>query len=111
MTGPVLTYVSFIITKNRRYAQNRNMQIKIGYKTYGITLLISLYICEKIGVNCVSCFVLSIENVGRTKVEVKTLVELFPIKLNVFTDRADNYKDPLYESKLRIIGDKKSLVE
>ena len=78
MIGLVLKYISFIITKNRGYAQNRTRQIKIGCKT-----------------------------MESAKVEVITLVELFSIKLNIFTDRVNNHKDPLYELNLRNIEDEK----
>lgn len=104
--GPIPKHVSFIMDGNRRYARKQNMSIKMGHEAGGFTLLTLLYICKKIGVNCVSCYAFSIENFKRPKEEVDTLMELFSIKLNDFAERANNYKDPLYGSRLRIIGDK-----
>lgn len=104
--GPVPKHVSFIMDGNRRYARNQNMPLKEGHEAGGVTLLTLLYICKKVGVKCVSCYAFSIENFKRPKEEVETLMELFSIKLNDFANRANDYKDPLYGSKLRIVGDK-----
>ncbi|OXT09658.1 hypothetical protein B9K03_12195, partial [Rothia sp. Olga] len=57
--------------------------------------------CKKIGVKCVSCYAFSIENFKRPKIEVDTLMELFAVKLDEFAARANDYKDPLYGSKLK----------
>ncbi|CCD26406.1 ditrans,polycis-polyprenyl diphosphate synthase NDAI_0H02320 [Naumovozyma dairenensis CBS 421] len=109
--APVPEHVSFIMDGNRRYAKSRNLPLKKGHEAGGITLLTLVYICKKIGVKCVSAYAFSIENFNRSKEEVDTLMNLFAIKLDEFARRANDYKDPLYGSKLKIVGDKDMLSE
>lgn len=104
--GPIPRHVSFIMDGNRRYARSQKLPIKKGHEAGGITLLTLVYICKRIGVRCVSCYAFSIENFKRPKEEVDTLMELFSIKLDEFATRANDYKDPLYGSKLKIVGDR-----
>lgn len=61
------------------------------------------------GVKCVSAYAFSIENFNRPKEEVDTLMNLFTVKLDEFAKRAKDYKDPLYGSKIRIVGDQSLL--
>lgn len=104
--GPVPKHVSFIMDGNRRYAKSQKVPIKKGHEAGGVTFLTLVYICKQLGVKCVSCYAFSIENFKRPKEEVDTLMELFAFKLDEFASRANDYKDPLYGSKLKIIGDR-----
>ncbi|CAL9735406.1 dehydrodolichyl diphosphate synthase complex subunit Srt1p [Monosporozyma servazzii] len=103
--GPVPRHVSFIMDGNRRYARSQKVSLQKGHEAGGKTLLTLVYICKKIGVRCVSCYAFSIENFKRPKEEVDTLMELFAVKLDEFAARANDYRDPLYGSKLKIVGD------
>ncbi|KOG97440.1 ditrans,polycis-polyprenyl diphosphate synthase [Saccharomyces eubayanus] len=107
--GPVPEHVSFIMDGNRRYAKSRKLPVKKGHEAGGLTLLTLLYICKRLGVRCVSAYAFSIENFNRPKEEVDTLMNLFTIKLDEFAKRANDYKDPLYGSKIRIVGDQSLL--
>lgn len=107
--GPVPEHVSFIMDGNRRYAKSQNLPLKRGHEAGGFTLLTLVYICKKIGVRCVSAYAFSIENFNRPKEEVDTLMELFTVKLEEFSKRANDFKDPLYGSQLRIVGDRSLL--
>lgn len=109
--GPVPNHVSFIMDGNRRYAKLRNLPVNEGHKAGGVTLLNLIYVCKRIGVKCISCYAFSIENFNRSKEEVDTLMELFAVKLDEFAQKATNYRDPLYGSTLKIIGDQTLLSE
>ncbi|CCC70628.1 hypothetical protein NCAS_0F01440 [Naumovozyma castellii] len=98
-------HVSFIMDGNRRYAKSRNLPLNKGHEAGGVTLLTLAYICKKIGVKCVSAYAFSIENFNRSKEEVDTLMELFSAKLDEFAKRAIDYRDPLYGSRLKVVGD------
>ena len=107
--GPIPEHVSFIMDGNRRYAKSRRLPVKKGHEAGGLTLLTLLYICKRLGVKCVSAYAFSIENFNRPKEEVDTLMNLFTVKLDEFAKRANDYKDPLYGSKIRIVGDQSLL--
>ena len=103
--GPVPNHVSFIMDGNRRYAKSMEIPLKKGHEAGGIKLLSLVYACKRMGVKCVSAYAFSIENFNRPKEEVDVLNNLFADKLDEFSKRAQDYKDPLYGAKLRIIGD------
>lgn len=103
--GPVPQHVSFIMDGNRRYAKKMGMPLKKGHEAGGITLLSLCYVLKKMGVRCVSAYAFSIENFNRPAEEVNALTNMFAVKLDEFARRAKDYKDPLYQSKLKIIGD------
>ncbi|KAG0656577.1 ditrans,polycis-polyprenyl diphosphate synthase [Maudiozyma exigua] len=107
--GPIPEHVSFIMDGNRRYAKSNNLPLKKGHEAGGFTLLTLVYICKKMGVKCVSAYAFSIENFNRSEEEVATLMTLFNAKLEEFATRAKDFRDPLYGSKLRIIGDRSLL--
>ncbi|QLG72605.1 hypothetical protein HG535_0D03130 [Zygotorulaspora mrakii] len=104
-TGPVPEHVSFIMDGNRRYAKKSGLVVKKGHEAGGLTLLSLCYACKKIGVSCVSAYAFSIENFNRSPQEVDILMTLFGSKLDEFAKRAVNFQDPLYGSRLRIVGD------
>ncbi|QLL30565.1 hypothetical protein HG536_0A03830 [Torulaspora globosa] len=103
--GPVPRHVSFIMDGNRRYAKKCDMPIKKGHEAGGVALLNLCYACKRIGIKCVSAYAFSIENFNRPKEEVETLTNMFSAKLDEFCDRANTLSDPLYGSRLRIVGD------
>lgn len=109
--GPIPEHVSFIMDGNRRYAKSNNLPLKKGHEAGGFTLLTLVYICKKMGVKCVSAYAFSIENFNRSEEEVATLMTLFNAKLEEFANRAQDFRDPLYGSKLRIVGDRSLLSE
>lgn len=103
--GPVPRHVSFIMDGNRRYAKGRGLSIKRGHEAGGVALLNLCYACKRIGVKCVSAYAFSIENFNRPKEEVDHLYNMFAVKLDEFATRAKSFKDPLYGSRIRIVGD------
>lgn len=107
--GPIPEHVSFIMDGNRRFAKSNNIPLQRGHEAGGFTLLTLVYICKKMGVRCVSAYAFSIENFNRPKEEVETLMTLFNVKLEEFANRASDFKDPLYGSKLKVVGDRSLL--
>lgn len=103
--GPVPRHVSFIMDGNRRYAKKCEMPIKKGHEAGGVTLLNLCYTCKRIGIKCVSAYAFSIENFNRPKEEVDTLTNMVSVKLDEFCARANEFKDPLYGSRIRVVGD------
>lgn len=103
--GPVPEHVSFIMDGNRTYAKKSGLAVKKGHEVGGITLLSVCYACKKIGISCVSAYAFSIENFNRSPEEVDILLTMFANKLDEFASRAIDFRDPLYGSRLRVIGD------
>ena len=103
--GPIPDHISFIMDGNRRYARSKTLPLKKGHEAGGLTLLTLVYMCKKIGVKCVSAYAFSIENFKRPAEEVATLMELFDVKLKEFARRAKDFHDPLFGSRLKIVGD------
>lgn len=105
-TGPVPAHVAFIMDGNRRFAKSKDIPLRKGHEAGGETLLTLVYICKTLGVKCISAYAFSIENFNRPREEVETLMNLFGDKLDEFAQKANDYKDPLYGSSLRIVGDR-----
>lgn len=103
--GPVPEHVSFIMDGNRRFAKKMTMPLKRGHEAGGVTLLSLCYILKKMGIRCVSAYAFSIENFNRPPDEVNALTDMFAVKLDEFASRAKDYRDPLYQSRLKIVGD------
>lgn len=103
--GPIPRHVAFIMDGNRRFAKKLDMPVKKGHEAGGLTLLNLCYACKKIGVRCVSAYAFSIENFNRPKEEVDALTSMFAVKLDEFAKRARDFYDPLYGSRLRVVGD------
>lgn len=103
--GPVPQHVSFIMDGNRRFAKKMNMPLKRGHEAGGITLLSLCYVLKRMGIRCVSAYAFSIENFNRPPEEVNALTNMFSVKLEEFASKAKDYRDPLYQSKLKIVGD------
>lgn len=103
--GPVPRHVSFIMDGNRRYAKRRGLSVKKGHEAGGLALLNLCYACKRIGIQCVSAYAFSIENFNRPKEEVDNLYNMFAVKLDEFAQRANSFKDPLYGSRIRVVGD------
>ena len=108
-TGPIPEHVSFIMDGNRRFAKFNNLPLQRGHEAGGFTLLTLVYICKKMGVRCVSAYAFSIENFNRPKEEVETLMTLFNEKLTEFVKKAGDLKDPMYGSRLKVVGDRRLL--
>ncbi|GAV50683.1 hypothetical protein ZYGR_0Z01060 [Zygosaccharomyces rouxii] len=103
--GPVPQHISFIMDGNRRFAKKMNMPVKRGHEAGGVTLLSLCYVLKKMGVRCVSAYAFSIENFNRPPEEVNALTNMFAVKLDEFARKANDYRDPLYQSRLKIVGD------
>lgn len=104
-SGPVPQHVSFIMDGNRRFAKRMELPLKRGHEAGGATLLSLCYVLKRMGVRCVSAYAFSIENFNRPPEEVDVLTSMFSVKLDEFARRAKNYRDPLYQSRLKIVGD------
>ncbi|CCE64136.1 hypothetical protein TPHA_0G02950 [Tetrapisispora phaffii CBS 4417] len=103
--GYVPQHISFIMDGNRRYAKSFDLPVKKGHEAGGLNLLSLVYSCKQMGVKCVSAYAFSIENFNRSPEEVNTLTTLFAEKLDDFAARAVDYTDPLYGTRLKIVGD------
>lgn len=103
--GPIPEHVAFIMDGNRTFANKNGMPLNSGHEAGGMKLLSLIYICKRLGIKAVSAYAFSIENFKRPKEEVDMLTTLFEEKITEFIEHAKDYQDPLYGSKLRIIGD------
>lgn len=104
-TGPVPKHIAFIMDGNRRYAKARELRLRDGHSAGADTLVNTLDLCYRIGIEHVTVYAFSIENFSRSKQEVDTLLDLLRDKLKFLCEFDDSYAN-LNKIKLRIIGNR-----
>jgi len=94
-----VNHVALVLDGNRRWAKTRNLPAFKGHQA-GLQALEKIVKASvKRGIKYITVYGFSTENWGRTKAEVKALVELFKYAIN-------KYEDMLQENdlQLRVIG-------
>lgn len=109
-TGPVPKHIAFIMDGNRRYAKNRSIKLRDGHSAGAETLINTIDLCYRLGIEHVTIYAFSIENFNRSQQEVDTLFELLKDKLKFLSEFDDSYAN-INKIKIRIIGNKSMIPE
>lgn len=97
-------HIAIIMDGNRRWAKQRNLDVKLGHKKGAETLENIVKYCNKIGIKYLTVYAFSTENWKRSKDEVGALMLLFQNYLDNFAKRVntDNIR-------INMLGDKSKL--
>ncbi len=82
-------HIAIIMDGNRRWAQKRNLPIKLGHKQGAETLKKVVRYANKIGIEYITVYAFSTENWKRSKEEVEALMDLLKKYLDDFSKEAD----------------------
>lgn len=99
-------HIAIIMDGNRRWARERNLDIKQGHKEGAKTLEKIVRYANKIGLQYITVYAFSTENWKRTKEEVGALMLLLQTYLDDYAKRADTEN-----IKVKILGDISALSE
>lgn len=83
------THIAVIMDGNRRWAKNKNLDVRLGHKKGAETLENIVRYCNKIGIKYLTVYAFSTENWKRSKEEVGALMLLLQNYLDDFAKRAD----------------------
>lgn len=86
----VPAHIAIIMDGNRRWARQRNLDIKLGHKKGAENLEEIAKYCNKIGIKYLTVYAFSTENWKRTKEEVGALMLLLQNYLDIFAKTADS---------------------
>ncbi|CAM6119294.1 unnamed protein product [Calypogeia fissa] len=101
--GPIPSHIAIIMDGNRRFADKSGMERSRGH-LFGYNRLINtLENCMELGVKFVSVYAFSIDNFGRPKDEVDSLMGLMEEKLDHLV-REDSLLNQ-YRVKVQVLGD------
>lgn len=100
----VPNHLGIIIDGNRRWAKARNMPPWKGHWTGAENLEKILNDCLELGIQEVSVYTLSTENLQRPKRELDELFKIFSYYLDKWEKQEDGFLDK-YQVKVRFIGD------
>ena len=93
-------HIAIIMDGNRRWARQKNLDIREGHKKGAETLEKIAKYCNKIGINCLTVYAFSTENWKRSSEEVGALMILLQNYLNDFSKRANTEN-----IKIKVLGD------
>ena len=82
-------HIAIIMDGNRRWAKQKNLDIRLGHKKGAETLENIVKYCNKIGVKYLTVYAFSTENWKRSKEEVAALMLLLQNYLDNFANMAD----------------------
>lgn len=99
-------HIAIIMDGNRRWARERNLDIKQGHKEGAKTLEKIVRYANKIGLEYITVYAFSTENWKRAKEEVGALMLLLQNYLDDYSKRADTEN-----IKVKILGDISALSE
>ena len=99
-------HIAIIMDGNRRWAKQKNIDIKLGHKKGAENLENIAKYCNKIGVKYLTVYAFSTENWKRTKEEVGALMLLLQSYLDLFAKTADSEN-----IRIKMIGDRDALSE
>jgi len=99
-------HVAIIMDGNRRWAKQKNLEIKLGHKQGADTLENIAKYCNKIGIKYLTVYAFSTENWKRTKEEVGALMLLLQKYLDIFAKTADSEN-----IRIKMLGDREGLSE
>lgn len=97
-------HIAIIMDGNRRWAKQKNLDIRLGHKKGAETLENMVRYCNKIGIKYLTVYAFSTENWKRSKEEVGTLMLLLQSYLDSFANMA--YKDNI---KVNMLGSRENL--
>lgn len=83
------THIAIIMDGNRRWAKQRNLDIKLGHKKGAENLEEIAKYCNKIGIKYLTVYAFSTENWKRTEDEVGALMILLQNYLDKFSKKAN----------------------
>jgi len=99
-------HIAIIMDGNRRWAKQRNLEIKLGHKKGADNLENIAKYCNKIGVKYLTVYAFSTENWKRTKEEVGALMLLLQNYLDIFAKTADSEN-----IRIKMLGNREGLSE
>ncbi|ODV90149.1 hypothetical protein CANCADRAFT_56760 [Tortispora caseinolytica NRRL Y-17796] len=103
-TGTLPQHIGFIMDGNRRYAKERQVEVKEGHTSGFESLLELLDILYRIKIPMITVYAFSVENFHRPPHEVQAIMELVQrsvVQLCQLGDFADQY-----DVQVRILGDR-----
>lgn len=100
------THIAIIMDGNRRWAKQRNLDIKLGHKKGAENLEDIAKYCNKIGIKYLTVYAFSTENWKRTKEEVGALMLLLQNYLDIFAKTADSEN-----MRIKMLGNRDGLSE
>lgn len=95
-----LAHIAIIMDGNRRWARQKNLDIREGHKKGAETLEKIAKYCNKIGIKYLTVYAFSTENWKRSSEEVGALMILLQNYLNDFSKRANTEN-----IKIKVLGD------
>lgn len=93
-------HIAIIMDGNRRWARQKNLDIREGHKKGAETLEKIAKYCNKIGIKYLTVYAFSTENWKRSSEEVGALIILLQNYLNDFSKRANTEN-----IKIKVLGD------
>lgn len=93
-------HIAIIMDGNRRWARQRNLEVKEGHKRGAETLEQIAKDCNNMGIKYLTVYAFSTENWKRSKEEVGALMLLLQSYLNTLSKRADTEN-----IKINVLGD------
>ena len=99
-------HIAIIMDGNRRWAKQKNLEIKLGHKQGADTLENIAKYCNKIGIKYLTVYAFSTENWKRTKEEIGALMLLLQNYLDIFAKTADSEN-----IRIKMLGDREGLSE
>jgi|SRR5579875_288615 len=92
--GPVPTHIAIILDGNRRWASNKSADRVLGHIAGANTAEELLEWCHEIGIETITLYLLSTENLERSAEELNELFELFRDRLTklLFDERITRFK-------------------
>lgn len=100
------THIAIIMDGNRRWAKQRNLDIRLGHKKGAENLESIAKYCNKIGIKYLTVYAFSTENWKRTKEEVGALMLLLQNYLDIFAKTADTEN-----IRVKMLGNREGLSE
>lgn len=102
--GPVPNHMAFILDGNRRWARERNMEVKAGHSRGAHSGEWIIKFLDALEVREVTMYAFSIENFNREEKEVDHLMK-------TLSESMDDFQKKMPRAKYRVIGDKLLLSE
>ena len=99
-------HIAIIMDGNRRWAKQRNLDVRLGHKKGAENLETIVKYCNKIGIKYLTVYAFSTENWKRSKEEVGALMLLLQNYLDIFAKTAD--KENI---KIKMLGNREGLSE
>src|SRR4030042_6682427 len=99
MSRPGIEHLAIILDGNRRWARRRGLPASRGHQAGVLALERTVKACFKRGIKCLTVYVFSTENWGRTRQEVGALMKIMERALDKYVDLLDRE-----QVRLKVIG-------